>query len=250
MVLQVGAEFAGYVIEGVVGAGGMGVVYRARHPRLNRMVALKALNDAFALTPRSRTAFAREAALSAELEHPNIVSVLDWSGDADDVLWLAMRLIEGGDVAALLTSTPRGLPVDQAVRLITDAAHALDFAHERGVLHRDVKPANLLIEHDPRHGERALLTDFGIARTLDDTATFSVTATFAYTAPERFGNQIPTDHRADVYSLGCTFYEMLTGKLPFVRSDQAALIGAHLADQPPRPLDLRPDLPAGLDAVI
>ncbi|MFE3541914.1 protein kinase [Nocardia sp. NPDC059177] len=134
--------------------------------------------------------------------------------------------------------------------LIQGAAAALDFAHEQGVLHRDVKPANLLVERDAAGRETALLTDFGIARTLDDTITLSgMAATFAYAAPERFhGGTV--DHRADIYSLGCTLYQLLTGRTPFPRGDQAAVIAAHLGAPPPRPSELRPELPRAIDAVI
>ncbi|MEV6217886.1 serine/threonine-protein kinase [Nocardia sp. NPDC051833] len=250
MPLAAGAVFAGYTIERMLGAGGMGVVYLARHPRLDRRVALKVLNDSFAADPHARAAFDREAAVAAGLDHPNIVAVHDRSAPDDAALWLAIRYVDGGDVAAVIDAAPSGIAVDRAVRLLTDAAHALDFAHRNGVLHRDVKPANLLVENDPRHGERALLTDFGIARSLDGTQTRSgVSATLAYVAPERFSAE-PTDHRADIYSLGCTLYELLTGKKPFDGRDDYALIGAHLNEQPTPPRDRRGDLPAGLDAVL
>ncbi|MTJ76504.1 protein kinase, partial [Nocardia seriolae] len=250
-VLQAGDVFAGYAIERVLGSGGMGAVYLARHPRMNRHVALKVLNEGFAADPKVRMAFDREAALAVELDHPNIIPVYDRSGPDDPALWLAMRHIDGGDATTLLATAVGGLPAEQAIRLITDAAHALDYAHGRGVLHRDVKPANLLIEQDLRVGERALLTDFGIARTLNDTTTHSgVVATLAYTAPERFTDRLPTDHRADIYSLGCTFYQLLTGEPPFPRNDQAAVIAAHLGHPAPLTSSRRPDLPRGLDAVI
>ncbi|WP_063048047.1 serine/threonine-protein kinase [Nocardia vulneris] len=250
MVVQPGTRFAGFTIERVLGAGGMGIVYLARHPRMPRRVALKVLTDSFHTDRKTRSAFDREARLAAGLEHPNIVSVYDRSAAEDPALWLAMRYIDGGDAAGLLGGHPDGLAPERVVRLLTDAAHALDYAHAQGVLHRDVKPANLLIEHDVRHGERAVLTDFGIARTLDDTVTLSgIAATFAYAAPERFSDAV-ADHRADVYSLGCTLFQLLTGQHPFPRKDQAAVIGAHLAAPPPTPRERRPDLPAALDIVI
>ncbi|MEU0502020.1 protein kinase [Nocardia sp. NPDC005998] len=250
MVLRTGEMFAGFVIEGVLGAGGMGVVYTARHPRMDRRVALKVLNDAFATDPRARAAFDREAALAARLDHPNIVTVYDRSAADDPMLWLAMRHIPGGDASTLLTDAPGGVAPELAVELIADAAAALDYAHSHGVLHRDVKPANLLIEADSRRGQRALLADFGIARTLDGTVTLSaISASFAYAAPERFTRQA-ADHRGDIYSLGCTLHHLLTGHPPFPRDDQAAVIGAHLGEPPPAPSRLRPGLPAGLDLVI
>ncbi|MBU3061124.1 protein kinase [Nocardia sp. NEAU-G5] len=250
MGLQPGAEFAGFTVERVVGSGGMGTVYLARQPRLQRLVALKVLAESFSAAPKTRAAFDREAALAAGLDHPNIVPVYDRSAVDDPELWLTMRYIDGGDAAALLDATPDGLAPDRVVRLITDAAGALDHAHARGVLHRDVKPANLLIENNQRLGERAMLTDFGIARTLDDTVTLSgIAASFAYAAPERFTNA-PSDHSADIYSLGCTLFQLLTGQPPFPRKDQAAVVGAHLTEPPPAPSELRPELPAELDAVI
>ncbi|MEV0296317.1 serine/threonine-protein kinase [Nocardia sp. NPDC050710] len=250
MVLAAGDVFAGFIIEDVLGVGGMGVVYSARHPRMDRLVALKVLNDALATDRRACSAFDREAALAARLDHPNIVAVYDRSAPGDSVLWLAMRFIRGGDASSLLDHAPAGLAPELGVELIADAAAALDYAHAQGVLHRDVKPGNLLIEHDPRHGHRALLTDFGIARTLEDTVTLStLAASFAYAAPERFTGAL-ADHRADIYSLGCTLYHLLTGRPPFPRDDQAAVIGAHLSEPPPQPSHVRPILPAGLDTVV
>ncbi|WP_225726836.1 MULTISPECIES: WD40 repeat domain-containing serine/threonine protein kinase [unclassified Nocardia] len=249
MLLQPGVNFAGYTIARLLGTGGMGAVYLARHPRLERLVALKILNDACATDPKARAAFEREANLAARLEHPNIVPIYDCAGADDPALWLSMRYIDGGDVNALLAAHPGGLPTELVVRLLTDAADALDFAHRHGVVHRDVKPANLLIEHDSRGGERVVLTDFGIARTLDDTTTSGLKATVAYAAPERFRDGV-TDHRADIYSLGCTLFQLLTGEKPFPRGDHAAVISAHLSDPPPRPSARRPELPPGLDPVL
>jgi len=250
LVLSAGTVFAGYTIERVLGRGGMGVVYQARQPRLQRSIALKVLDVDPAIDPKAGEAFNREAALVASLEHPNIVAVHDRSGPNDPTLWLAIRYVAGGDADALLSAAPGGVDPARAVRLVTDCAHALDFAHSHNVLHRDVKPANLLIEHDPRHGERALLTDFGIARALDGRSTDTrVSATFAYVAPERFTSQ-PTDHRADQYSLGCTFYHLLTGQYPFPYPDEAALIAAHLNAPPPAPSTKRPDVPLALDGVV
>ncbi|MFF3571789.1 protein kinase [Nocardia jiangxiensis] len=250
MGLQPGAVFNEFTIERLLGSGGMGTVYLAEHPRLRRRVALKVLTDTFTLDPKARFAFDREANLAAGLDHPNIVPVYDRNAADDPDLWLAMRYVDGGDAAALLSDHPDGLAPERGVRLIDDAARALDYAHEQGVLHRDVKPANLLIETDHRHNERAVLTDFGIARTLDDTVTMSgIAASFAYAAPERFTDS-PADRRADIYSLGCTLYQLLTGRPPFPRKDQAAVIGAHLTAPPPAPRALRPELPTEMDAVI
>ncbi|MFE3542842.1 serine/threonine-protein kinase [Nocardia sp. NPDC059177] len=251
MALQAGDEFAGYTIEGTLGAGGMGIVYLARHPRIKeRRVALKVLADALAGDAGARIAFDREAAMAARLEHPNIVTIHDRSASGDPVPWLSMRHIRGGDVKSLLADSPTGLPPDLVMRLLSDAADALDYAHRDGVLHRDVKPANLLIEPAADGELRAVLGDFGIARALDATATTSAMAvTFAYAAPERFtGGRV--DHQADIYSLGCTLHELLTGEPPFPFDTQAAVMGGHLSADPPSPHSIRPDLPATLDEVI
>ncbi|MVU81766.1 protein kinase [Nocardia sp. ET3-3] len=250
--LDPGADFAGFRIERVLGAGGMGVVYLARHPRLERDVALKVFGGMAAgpLDSRGRARFDREAALAARLEHPDIVPIYDRSAPEDEIPWLCMRYINGGDVTALMEEAGGRLPAPDAVRLIADAGNALDYAHREGVLHRDVKPANILVDLSDREGGRAVLTDFGIARAFDDTLTLTgTTATVAYAAPERFG-ETPADHRADIYSLGCTFFEILTGRTPFPRSDQAAVISAHLTAPPPRPSELVPELPPALDDVV
>lgn len=250
MRLDPGSVFAGYTIERVLGAGGMGVVFLARHPRLERSMALKVIGGALANDPHVRTRFERESALAASLDHPNIVHVYDRSDKDAETLWISMKYIAGGDATGLLAHSGGRLPADHAVRLIGDTARALDHAHAHGIIHRDVKPANILVDRSENGLERAVLTDFGIARAFGDTQTLSATtATFAYAAPERFGTE-PVDRRADLYSLACTLYELLTGRTPFPRSDQAAVIAAHLHEPPPRPTDLVPGLPPGVDEVI
>ncbi|WP_405138801.1 serine/threonine-protein kinase [Nocardia sp. NBC_01388] len=245
--LQQGSVFAGYTIERRLGAGGMGVVFLARHPRLDRSVALKVLAEAKAADRDIRHRFDREVAVVTHLDHPNIVPVYD-RGVEDGVLWLSMKYVAGGDVANLLAREGVLAP-GRAVALIADAAAGLDHAHRRGVVHRDVKPANLLLDSDGT-AERAVVADFGIARTLDSTSTASgLMASFAYTAPERFAGDL-ADHRSDVYSLGCTLFELLTGRTPFPNTNQAAVMAAHLGSPPPRPSALRPGLGAGLDMVI
>ncbi|MFE7722744.1 protein kinase [Nocardia rhizosphaerihabitans] len=247
--LRPGSTVGGYVLTEMLGGGAYGAVYLAKHPRLERNVALKVLYPGYAADPKVRIAFDREATLIASLDHPNIVAVYDRNDPEDEHLWLSMRPVAGGDLAALINAEPEGLDPQRVARLIVDAARGLDHAHRNGVLHRDVKPANILVEQHP-DGERAFLTDFGIARALDATVTATgVTATLAYTAPERFARQA-VDHRADVYSLGCTLFHLLTGHTPFRTTDPASTIAAHLSEPPPSPRDLRPALPAYLDIVI
>lgn len=233
----------------------MGVVYLARHTRLDRQVALKVFGampagGAVPLDSRGRARFDREAAVAARLEHPDIVPIYDRSAPDDEIPWISMRYISGGDIVGQMAEAGGRLRAPDAVQLIADAGHALDYAHRRGVLHRDVKPANILVDLSDRAAGHAVLTDFGIARAFDDTLTLTgTTATVAYAAPERFGDT-PADHRADIYSLGCTLFETITGSRPFPRPDQAAVISAHLTARPPRPTELVPDLPRGFDDVI
>ncbi|UGT57462.1 serine/threonine-protein kinase [Nocardia asteroides] len=240
--------FAGYTIERLLGRGGMGSVYLARHPRLPRRTAMKLLNRELFFDTEIRARFEREADLVAQLEHPNIVTVYD-RGVEDEQLWISMRYIDGSDAASL----PPPVDAARAVRIVAETAAALDFAHSRGVLHRDVKPANILLEAVDG-GERVYLTDFGIARLHDDkaaklTQTGTFTATLAFASPEQLSG-IALDGRADQYSLACTLFRLLTGATPFEAGNPVAVIQGHLQQPPPRASALRPDLPPALDAVI
>ncbi|WP_280468773.1 serine/threonine-protein kinase [Nocardia cyriacigeorgica] len=250
MVLRLGEPFAGYRIEDVLGAGGMGVVYRAVHPRLPRTVALKVLDPAKA-GRRNIQLFGREADLVCGLSHDNIVTIGD-RGETDGVCWIEMEYVDGHDAAELLALEPRGLDPGRAVRIIADAAIGLDYAHRNNVVHRDIKPSNLLVTiFDGR--ERTLVADFGIARSLDDAATLTMADTREYTphyvAPERFVSSVP-DHRSDIYSLGASLYQLLTGSVPYPGRGNRELIHAHRHEPAPVPTALRPALPAALDAVI
>lgn len=243
-----GDVFAGYTIEGVLGRGGIGTVYLARHPRLPRLTAMKILNQELFSDNEIRARFEREAELVAGLEHPNIVTVYDRGADTGR-LWISMRYIDGGDAASL----PHPVDPIRAVRIISETALALDFAHSRGVLHRDVKPANILIE--PRaEGERIHLTDFGIARLGDDNAasltrTGTFMATLAFASPEQLSG-ITVDARSDQYSLACTLFRLLTGTSPFDATNPAVVIQGHLQQPPPRASSIRAGLPPALDAVL
>ncbi|WP_336086084.1 protein kinase domain-containing protein [Nocardia sp. SSK8] len=240
--------FAGYRIEGTLGQGGMGTVYRARHPRLPRTVALKLLNRAVSDDPELRRRFEQEADIVAGLDHPGIVGVYD-RGTHDGHLWISMRFVEGADATRL----PRETPPEQLLRYVAETADALDYAHRHGVLHRDVKPANILIS-SPEGGEsRALLTDFGIARLVEAdtklTATGTFTATLAYASPEQLSGEV-VDARGDQYSLACTLYLLLAGQPPFPATNPAQVIAGHLSQPVPPLSGVRPGLPAALDAVL
>lgn len=249
--LGVGAAFAGYQVEGVLGRGGMGTVYLARHPRLPRSVALKLLNREVSTDPELSRRFEREADVVARLEHPGIVGVFD-RGTDDDHLWIAMQYIRGTDAASW---DGRAHPPATAVRLLGETASALDYAHSRGVLHRDVKPANILIaEGDAFREPHAVLTDFGIARLTDATntkltATGTFTATLAYGSPEQLTGA-DVDHRSDQYSLACTLFTILTGRAPYAATNPGQVVMGHISQPVPRLTGIRPDLPPAVDAVL
>ncbi|MFC9895770.1 WD40 repeat domain-containing serine/threonine protein kinase [Nocardia sp. NPDC127579] len=250
MALEPGTVVGGYTVIRLLGVGGMGAVYLARHPRLPRDVAVKVLDTALGRDAKARARFEREADIAARLDHANIVRVLD-RGSAGDLLWIAMAFIDGPDAERLLST--QQLTAERAVGIIAQAAAGLDHAHELGVVHRDIKPANLLIaaHHDVPGADHVLISDFGIARSLDDTITMtqSVRASFAYAAPELLSGE-PVDHRVDIYALGCTLYHLLAGAVPFARATLGATIHAHLAAPPPRLAQVRPGLPPHLDTVI
>src|SRR5277367_3411700 len=252
MPLNQGDVFAGYTILRQLGSGGMGEVYLAQHPRLPRRDALKVLPASLTGDDEYRQRFSREADIAAELWHPHIVGIHD-RGEFEGQLWLSMDYVEGTDAAELLRSRyPSGMPKAEVFEIITAVADALDYAHLRGSLHRDVKPANILLtEADPR-GRRILLADFGIAREIGDisglTATNMVVGTTAYSAPEQLmGSDI--DGRADQYALGCTAFHLLTGVAPYQNSNPAVVITQHLSTPPPHIGERRPEL-ADLNEVM
>jgi class 3 adenylate cyclase len=252
MPLASGAIFAGYTILRLLGSGGMGEVYLAQHPRLPRREALKILPQAVTADSEFRERFQREADVAATLFHPNIVGVHD-RGEFDGQLWIAMDYIEGTDAAQLLKAQfPAGMPVRDVCAIVTAVAGALDYAHQRGLLHRDVKPANILLTN-PEDGQlRIFLSDFGVARRLNDisglTATNLTVGTVLYAAPEQLmGADI--DARADQYALAATAFHLLSGRAPYRHSNPVAIISQHLKAAPPKLSDRRPEL-AHLDRVL
>jgi serine/threonine protein kinase len=253
MTLGAGEQFAGYTIIRPIGSGSMGQVYLAQHPRLPRREALKILLREISTDPSFRQRFIREADSIAALEHPNIVTVYD-RGDEGGTLWIATQYVDGTDAAQLLREHHTGgLPLADVAAITTAIAQALDYAHSRGLVHRDVKPANILLSSPDEDDERrAYLADFGIARPLDDpsglTATNFTFGTFAYAAPEQLMGQ-SIDGRADQYALAATTYHLLTGAMLFPDSNQIAVISQHLTQPPPRPSAVRPEL-AAFDAAL
>ncbi|WP_338772962.1 serine/threonine-protein kinase [Nocardia vulneris] len=245
--------FAGYTIERLIGQGGAGRVYLARHPRLPRLVALKVLDKMFAGDSGSRARFEREAETASRLDHPNIVTIYD-RGHTADATWIAMRFIDGTDALAAIRNGP--MPVARAVRITTEIAKALDHAHERGVLHRDIKPSNILLERPTAdEPERVFLADFGIAKMTQGAGQLTVEGLFvgslSYAAPEQLSGQ-DLDRRVDVYALGCTLYQLLTGETPYGTDNMANLLQAHLFAPIPCPSrhpGVRPELSA-FDAII
>jgi Protein kinase domain/PknH-like extracellular domain len=254
MPLAVGDTFAGFTILRLLGSGGMGEVYLVDHPRLPRREALKILPSAATADNEFRERFNREADLAAALWHPHIVAVHD-RGEFDGQLWITMDYVEGTDAAALVRDRyPAGLPQNFAAEIVTAVAEALDYAHEAGLLHRDVKPANILLSDSEPASQRRriLLSDFGIARRMDDigglTATNMTVGSISYMAPEQLmGSRL--DGRADQYALAASAFQLLTGKLPYANSNAAVIISSHLSAAPPRLAERRPDL-GKFDAVV
>jgi serine/threonine-protein kinase len=245
MPLADGQEIAGYTIVRSLGSGGMGEVYLARHPRLPRYDALKVLSTTVCADSEYRERFNREADIAATLWHQHIVEVHD-RGDVDGQLWISMDYVEGTDAHRLLTeSYPDGMPPDDVVRIITAVAGALDYAHDRGLLHRDVKPANILLANPGSANERIMLADFGIARRIGDTTNLTGTnmtvGTVAYAAPEQLMGE-GIDGRADQYALAATAFQLLTGTPPFQHSNPAVVISQHLTGDPPAIGSRRPEL--------
>ena len=250
--LSPGAEIAGYRIESPLGRGGMAVVFRARDLRLDRPVGLKVLAPELSESPQFRERFLRESRLAASLDHPNIIPVYE-AGEDHGLLFIAMRLVGGGDLAERLRRQGRLSP-EHTVGIVAQVAAALDAAHEAGLVHRDVKPGNILVVPGVagQHRDHVYLSDFGLTKRVTSlsgvTAQGQFIATMDYAAPEQIGSR-PVDARTDVYGLGCVAYQCLTGTVPFVRDNEAALLWAHLVERPPPVSAHRSEL-APFDAAI
>jgi hypothetical protein len=244
---RIDATVAGYRIQSLIGRGGMSIVYLAEHVQLGRQVALKLLAPSLSADPEFRERFAHESRRAAEVDHPNVVPIFD-AGEAEGQLFIAMRYIEGCDLKNLIRREGR-LGIERTLLILEQAADGLDAAHERNLIHRDVKPANILVAEPSGH---VYLTDFGVVK---HTATQGLTktgfflGTVGYAAPEQIEG-LPVDARTDGYALGCVLYECLAGQAPFERDRELAVMHAHLVQPPPVLPTALPALPKGLDAVI
>ncbi len=249
----IGRQVAGYRIEREIGRGGMAVVYRAKDLRLERTVALKLLAPELARNDTFRRRFTHESRAAAAIDHPHIVPVFE-AGETDGVLYIAMRYVSGSDLRHLLDSQGPLTPAT-ALRIAAQVASALDAAHENGLVHRDVKPGNILVARgtDSDHPEHAYLTDFGLTKKSLSLTGFTTVGQFVgtldYVAPEQISGK-PVDARCDVYGFACVVYECLTGHPPFRRDEDMALLWAHQYDDPPPLTEARPDLAPPVDTVF
>ena len=248
--LAAGSRVAGYLLEEEIGAGGMALVFRARDERLGRLVALKLLTPGLAADEEFRRRFLRECRAAAAVDDPHIIPVYE-AGEADGVLFIAMRLVSGGDVRGLLRREGP-LPPGRVAAIVSPVASALDAAHGAGLVHRDVKPGNMLIDARPGRPDHVYVSDFGLAKSGAASAltgTGLMLGTAAYMAPEQIqGGEV--DGRADQYALGCAAFELLCGGVPFERDQDVAVIYAHLSAPPPSAADRCPGLPPGVDGVL
>jgi len=249
----VGTEFAGYGLRAVLGRGGMSIVYQAENPRLRNLIALKVLAPELADDQVFRTRFREESQIAASLNHPHVIPIHDF-GSSDGLLYIAMRYVSGTDLRHLIAE--RGwLPPDAAVHLLGQAARALDAAHRRGLVHRDVKPGNLLIAQGTEDGDpdHVYLADFGITKYIGGrtglTIAGTILGTVHYASPEQI-QELPVLGTADQYALGCVLYECLTGRAPFEKSSNEAIMWAHVHEFAAPPSLLRPGLPPAVDEVF
>ena len=250
MELAIGSTFAGHRIDAVAGRGGMGVVYLATDLTLDRRVALKLIAPGLANDPVFRARFESECKLAAAIDHANVVQIFH-AGEERGLLYVTMRYIQGTDLRTLLADEGRLAPA-RAVGIVAQVAGALDAAHQRGLVHRDVKPANVLLT--TRDGsEHAFLTDFGVSKQRTSntglTKTGFAVGTADYMAPEQ-ARGAEVDARADIYALGCVLYRALTGTVVYERDSDVEKMWAHIHDPPPTLLEVCPELPRGLGVVL
>jgi hypothetical protein len=244
-VLEKGTKVAGYEIEGILGHGGMGVVYEARQLSLGRTVALKILAGTLGMDPTFKDRFRHEGRIQAALDHPNIVTIFE-AGEWEDSLFIAMRLVRGPNLKEMIIG--RELEGARTLRILRPIAEALDSAHEAGLIHRDIKPQNILVGSR----DRAYLADFGLTKGIDDaglTQTGQFVGTIDYIAPEQIRGEQATA-ACDIYALSAVLYECLSGAVPYPKPSDAAVMYAHLSEPPPLVTDQRPELPPNLDEVI
>jgi tRNA A-37 threonylcarbamoyl transferase component Bud32 len=248
-------QITGYRIEARVGRGGMGEVYRAVQLNLGRRVALKVLAPELAADDRFRRRFLRESRIAASIDHPSIIPIYE-AGEDGRLLYIAMRYVDGPDLATVLRREGR-LEPPRALAILAQVASALDAAHERGLVHRDVKPANILLAHGPEGTPgHCYLCDFGLIKQVDSeqvasalTVTDQFVGTIPYVAPEQIEGK-PLDGRTDVYSLGCVVFHCLTGSVPFEGTNDVEVVFAHLGKPPPSLSDRHPGLPHSMDAAV
>jgi protein kinase-like protein len=250
---RIGTNLGDYRIESLLGRGGMSVVYLAEHIRLKRKAALKVLSPELAEDPTFRARFVSEWERLAQLDHPNIIPVFE-AGESDGLLYIAMRYVRSMDLKGLIEQEQR-LDPERAVNIIAQTASALDAAHEQNLVHRDVKPANILIAFGsgPEGTDHVYLSDFGLTKHTESqsglTKTGHFMGTLDYVAPEQISGK-GVDGRTDQYALGCVLYQCLTGKVPYPREEETAALFAHLQDPAPKPTDARPELPPEVDEVV
>src|SRR5690349_16871545 len=249
--VRVGSVLAGYRLEEQIGRGGMAVVFRASDERLGRQVAVKILAPALGADKAFRRRFVRESRAAALVDDPHIIPIFQ-AGESDGLLFIAMRLVSGGDVRTLVRQHG-SLPAPRAAAIVSPIASALDAAHAAGLVHRDVKPANMLLDVRPGRPDHVYLSDFGLSKGLLGagglTGSDQFLGTVDYAAPEQLAGK-HVDGRADQYALGCTAFELLSGQPPYRRDQGLAVIYAHMTAPPPQLTRMRPDLPAEADDIF
>jgi eukaryotic-like serine/threonine-protein kinase len=252
-----GTGIGPYEIQELLARGGMAEVYQGVHTQLERTVAIKVLHPQLAGQGDFRRRFEREARAIAALKHPNIVQVFDF-GEVNDTCYLVMEYVDGNDLTNYLRAHPGPMPLKETRIILQDVANALEYAHQQGVVHRDVKPSNILLEVITDAGAspfpyRAILTDFGIAKLVSEKVSITGTemmGTLDYIAPEQIQSAKTVDHTADIYALGVLAYRMLTGVLPFTGDHPGQVLLGHLHHPVPDPRAVVPELPARITGVL